>query len=309
MSTKTEAQRAANARWQVRRRRLVSYGQWEPFVDAEPVREHLRQINAAGMPYMVISERLGLAQNSSLQHLMWGRGNYGPGRQVRRETAELVLAYWPSLNDFPDAARIDATGTRRRIEALAVRGWPRRVMAERVGMRREHFQKVASRERVTARLARKVAEMYDAWWNEDPLEHGISLHAASRVQADAQRAGLHSALAWDDDTIDDPQAVPRIDAPKPVASEGENLVDRWLLGEAVVLGPMDRKKALVHLFEWSELSPAQIAERLETTEAAAEQAWFRHVRACKAEGRPVPWRRRWALRNKELSKNEMGAAA
>ncbi|MDR3083700.1 MAG: hypothetical protein LBV60_22755, partial [Streptomyces sp.] len=89
----------ANARWQARRRRLIAYGQWQPFVDAEPVRAHLKEINAEGMPIAAICEQLGMPHTSSLQHLMYGRAHYGPGQQVRRETAELVLNYWPSLAD------------------------------------------------------------------------------------------------------------------------------------------------------------------------------------------------------------------
>ncbi|KPC88420.1 hypothetical protein ADL27_40740, partial [Streptomyces sp. NRRL F-6602] len=109
MSARTSAQRAAYARWQVKRRQLKKLGQWQPFVNAEPVREHLRKVNALGMPYYEVSKQVGLAQENSIQYLMWGRGPYGPGRQVRRETAELIMSYWPSLEDFPDTARIDST--------------------------------------------------------------------------------------------------------------------------------------------------------------------------------------------------------
>lgn len=302
------AARAASARWQVRRRQLMSYGQWEPFVDAEPVRAHLRKVNAAGMPYMAIAERLGLAQNSSLQHLVWGRGSYGPGKQVRRETAELVLSYWPSLDDFPDAARIDATGTRRRIQALAVRGWSRQWMAEQIGIREDHFRKSCSRDRVTARLARSVAALYDGWWNQDPIEHGLPMRSVSRVRSDAARSGFHSALAWDDDTIDDPNAVPLDDAVQPVVTEGANVADRWLLGESVVLGREDRRKVLHHLYEWTNDTTAEIAARLDMTPAAAERQWERIKERAQADGRRV-WRRVYVPRERDLAKNQLEEAA
>ena len=161
----TPALKAADLRRQRERRALVRAGQWEPFVDAEPVRAHLRSINAAGMPYMAVAERLGLAQNSSLQYLMWGRGDYGPGRMVRRETAELIMSYWPSLGDYPEAARIDATGTRRRVQALATRGWSRRMIADHIGMDGTYFRKVCNRDRVTVRVARAIAAVYDEYWD------------------------------------------------------------------------------------------------------------------------------------------------
>ncbi|MGY0065160.1 hypothetical protein ACWY4P_53570 (plasmid) [Streptomyces sp. LZ34] len=311
----TAAERAASSRWQVRRRRLMAAGLWEPFVDAEPVREHLRKVNAAGMPYMAICERLGLAQNSSLQHLMWGRGEYGPGHQVRRETAELVLSYWPSLDDFPDGARIDATGTRRRVEALAVRGWSRQVIAERVGMTAAHFKKAIGRERVTARLARAVASVYDAWWNQNPLDHGVPQQSVSRARSVAQRAGFHSALAWDDDTIDDPSAVPVLDAEMPAPdADPETSAARWLAGEAVVLGDAARRLAIRHLMEWTPDSVEVIAARLEMSPEALSRSWERIKKRERDAGRKAPWRRAYltarelGLEN-EMTNNDMERAA
>ncbi|MET7713732.1 hypothetical protein [Streptomyces sp. NPDC005407] len=305
---RTAAERAAYTRWQKKRRWLVSSGQWQPFVDAEPVRQHLRRINAAGMPFMAISERLGLAQNSSLQHLMWGRGAYGPGQQVRTETADLVLAYWPTLDDFPDAARIDATGTRRRVQALVALGWPRHWMAEQVGVREDYFRKVCGRDRVTARVARQVAVLYDAWWDQDPLEHGLLVQSVSRVRADAVRAGFHSPLAWDDDTIDDPDAVPLTDALEPAPTQGVNVADRFLMGESVVLDRAARLEVLGHLMEWTNDTVKDIAARLEMSEDAVEQAWSRIKRRAKKQGGKVPWRRAYIPR-RELKRDEVESAA
>jgi DNA-directed RNA polymerase specialized sigma24 family protein len=163
---------------------------------------------------------------------------------------------------------------------------------------------------VSARLARRVAGVYDQYWMDRPEDHGVPQHVADRVRRHAASQGFHGPLTWDDDTIDDPKAEPQMDAAEPVAVEGENLADRWLMGESVILSTTaDRDKALIHLFEWTTLTPAQIAERLEMAEAAAEQVWFRHRWKCRAEGRPVPWRRRWELRDKNLTKNDLEEVA
>lgn len=310
MSTRTVSGRSAAAYAQAKRRRLKALGQWQdPYVDAEPVRQHLRKINELGMSFRAIAERVGLPHDSSLQPLLWGRGPYGPSKTVLRETAELILAYWPTMDDLPDTAVVDATGTRRRLEALAVRGWSRNLTADKVGMRRDNFRKAVSQPKVTARVARLVAAAYDAWWNQDPLEHGVSLNSVSRVRGEAARAGYHGALAWDDETIDDPNAVPVTDAVQPTATEGGNLAARWLLGESVVLGDEDRKQVVQHLFEWTQLTKEEIGARVDMTPAAAEQIWNRLKRQARAEGRPVPWRRVYALRDKTLEQGEMGAAA
>lgn len=304
----TPALRSASARWQARRRKLISYGQWEPFVDAEPVRQHLKSVMASGMPIWAVCEQLGLPHESSLQHVLYGRGQYGPGEQVRRETAELVLSYWPSLADFPDTARIDPTGTRRRVEALAVLGWSRAQIARQIGMGETAFKKACHKERVTARLARQVAAVYDAWWNQDPAAYGISTNAAARVRADAARSGFHGPLAWDDDTIDAPTALPATDATEPVVTEGENLAARWLLGESVVLTLKARKEVLAHLFEWTNDTTEEIAEKLGMSPAAAEQTWHRQKKKARLEGRRM-WRRVYVPRERTVTENEMEEAA
>lgn len=309
MSTRTPSQKAAGAYMQIRRRRLQALGQWQPYVEAEPVRQHLRKVNATGMPYAAIAERLGLPQSNSLQHVLWGRGTPEPGQKINRETAELVLSFWPSLEDFPDAALIDATGTRRRVEALSVRGWARHLIASRLGVDVKYFRKAVGRQRVTARIARGVAEAYDAWWDQDPLEHGVPWASVSRVQADAVRGGFHGPLVWDDDTIDDPTAVPVMDAVQPIATEGGNVADRWLHGESVILGPEDRRQVLQHLFEWTHDSPEEIAARLEMSLAAVWQTWSRIKKQARMEGRREPWRRVYVPRERDLKQTQMEEAA
>ncbi|MGW4270804.1 hypothetical protein ACWEGQ_00200 [Streptomyces seoulensis] len=277
-------------------------------MDAEPVREHLRKINATGMSYRAIGEKLGLPHDSSLQPLLWGRGKWGPVQKVRRETAALVLAFWPTLADFQDDALIDATGTRRRIQALAVRGWSRNSIARHIGMREDNFRDAVKQSRVTARLARRVAAAYDELWDKDPLDSGMSRNAVARVRGAAERSGWVGPLAWDDDTIDDLRAVPQTDAFEPVATEGGNVAARWLMGEAVILGRDDRREVLQRLFEWTNDTPEDIAARLDMTPEAASRAWERIKEKAAADGRRV-WRRAYVPRERTLKRNEMEEAA
>jgi hypothetical protein len=261
-----------------------------------------------GMPVWAVCKQLGLPHDSSLQHVLYGRGEYGPGSMIRRETAELVLSYWPTLADYPDPSRIDPTGTRRRVEALMVLGWSRARMAREIGMGETAFKKAVRKERVTARLARQVAGLYDAWWDKNPVEHGVSVNAAARVRAEASRAGFYGPLAWDDDTIDDPTAVPIMDADEPIVTEGGNLAARWLMGEAVVLDRAARNEVLVHLFEWTNDTVEEIAEKIGMTPEAAEQTWHRLKRQARSEGQRM-WRRVYVPRERTLKQNEMEEAA
>lgn len=309
MSTATSyAEKVARSRWRARRQKLIASGEWRPFVAAQPVRDHVNRLRAAGMPIRSIEKRFGMSAHH-LDHLLWGSEGSGPSEKVRTETAQMLLAYWPTLDDFPDAARIDATGTRRRIQALQVRGFNLVAIAGKAGIAARYFQKAVNADKVTARVARAVRNVYGCWWSADPCDHGVKQWVADRTRSAAQRNGWYGPLAWDDDTIDDPNAMPQTDAAEPIVTEGGNVAARWLLGESVVLGDEDRKQVVQHLFEWTQLTKEQIAERVEMTPAAAEQIWNRLKRQARAEGRPVPWRRVYGMRDKALGQDEMEEAA
>ena len=306
--TSTLSQRAAEARWRQRRRRLLAEGQWQPFVEAGPVRDRIRAIQAAGMPLKALTERLGLTPRS-LDYLMFA-GPGSEGQKVRREAAEAVMAYWPALEDFPDASRIDPVGTRRRVQALMTRGWPQRSQAARAGISEKSFSRSLLACRVTAQFARSVASVYDELWDKDPEDFGVEAVAAHWARAVARKRGMHCPLAWDDDTIDDPAAVPTLDAPEPLpTAAGENAVARWLMGESVVLDRVGRREAIAYLMEWTEESPEEIAGRLELTPDAVSQSWRRTRKRARMEGRPVPWRRKLGLASEDLTKREMEKAA
>ena len=310
MSTLTDSQRRARAHSRRRVRRLKGMGLWQdPYVPAEPVRQHLHKIHdQTGMPYRAIAKKIGLPHDSSLQALLWGKGEHGPSKTVSRETAQLVMAYWPTMDDLPPTTLVDATGTRRRVQALAVRGWSRNWLARQIGMHEDAFRKALGRKQVTAGLARRVAATYDEWWNQDPLDHGCALNPVSIVRSGAQRAGWHGPLAWDDDTIDNPSAVPMTDAVPLAATEGGNVAARWLMGESVVLDREARREVLAHLFEWTNDTTAEIAARLDMSPEAAERQWGRMKARAAAEDRRL-WRRVYVPRERTLDQDEMEEAA
>ncbi|MEV5915782.1 hypothetical protein AB0M00_43730 [Streptomyces chartreusis] len=290
---------------QNRRRRLQAIGKWQsPYVDAEPVRAHVLAIRGAGMSEAAMVRRLGLP-DTALRNLMRGANGRPPGATVLRETADALLGYWPTLQDFPDAARIDPTGTLRRVHALETLGFSKRWMAGRIGYLPQNLKTCLRSSTVSARLARRVAGLYDQFWMDTPESHGVQKHVADRVRRHAASQGYHGPLAWDDDTIDDPGAEPVTDAVEPVATEGGNLAARWLAGEAVILSPAARREVLQYLFEWTNGTPAEIAQRLDTTPEAASRSWERIKAKAAADGRRM-WRRVYTPRIKQ---NDMEEAA
>lgn len=113
---------------------------------------------------------------------------------------------------------VPAAGTRRRIQALAVMGWPFSEIAARLGVTRCAVQKLGrASATVQAATARRIAVVYD----ELSMTPGPSVYTRAR----AVKAGWVPPLAWDDDTIDDPYAQPvgvgRDPANAPVVDDDE----------------------------------------------------------------------------------------
>jgi hypothetical protein len=263
-------------------------------------------MNAAGMPTTAIEQRLRLPVDA-LNALMWKRnGQYS--QKVRRETAEAVMGYWPTLDDYPAHCLIDATGARRRVQALITLGWTQVYLRERIGVSKQAFHRVLTNSRVTAGLARDVVALYDELWKRRPYPTEVSTLAAAKARRQAQAACFVGPLAWDDDLIDDPAALPQTDALEPVVSEGPNLADRWLHGESVILTSEARKEVLLHLFEWTNDTTEEIAEKLGMTPEAAAQQWHRTKKQAALEGRRM-WRRVYVPRERTLNQNEMEEAA
>lgn len=110
--------------------------------------------------------------------------------------------------------QVDATGTRRRLQALMRCGYSLPVLAARLGCSRQELRrKLHERGTVTAATARAVADLYDDLWDQPPP--GSSRQekcSASRSRNYARERGWPPPAAWDDDPgphfIDDPAAVP-----------------------------------------------------------------------------------------------------
>lgn len=150
-------------------------------------------------------------------------------------------------------AWVDATGTRRRLQALAAVGWsPARVSAE-LGFSRTWAQKLTTVGRVHRVNAALVADVYERLWNAAPPQ-GTAGERLSMLRAlsAARKAGWPPPLAWDDNSIDDPAAGPAVvvrrprrRAPGEVAAEVEHLRGFGLTDE-VIAARLGVKLASLH---------------------------------------------------------------
>jgi transcriptional regulator with XRE-family HTH domain len=192
-------------RYQNRRARLIGYGQWEPYVDADPVRAHIRDLSQSGMGWKRTAEAAGVAP-STVCKLMFGSRGKPPSRRCRPETAAAILAVHL---DPADGARVLAFGAQRRLQALVALGWSQSKLAARLGVLRSNSTALMTRTHLSAATVRAVHKLYDELWDQFPPEdtHRDKI-AATRARKHAQKHRWAPPLAWDDDAIDDPNAQP-----------------------------------------------------------------------------------------------------
>lgn len=208
-----QCRHASNA-YALRVHRLKGYGRWQPFVDAQPVRDHLATLAAHGIGWQRAA-RLAGVPSGNVSKILYGTRNPDrpPSRRVRPATASRLLALRPTLDLLADNALTDATGTKRRIQALMARGFTQTYLADRVGSQHTNFRRVLDNTRVRAHTARAVIALYDELWDADPADCGVSEQGSRYARSIAQRNGWVPPAAWDDDTIDDPNATPDLGAP------------------------------------------------------------------------------------------------
>ncbi|WP_435215838.1 hypothetical protein [Streptomyces sp. bgisy034] len=201
--------RKVNRESENERTRLLAYGRWQPYVNAEPVRAHIAYLRDCGMGLRAIAVASGVDRRR-LQSIVIGRAHLGrgPQAQVRPALAAAILAVEPTLDTLGTNTVIPGVGTTRRLQALVAVGWPQLHLGEELGWTSQNFSVLIIATTVTVRTARAVYALYDRLWNVDPLSHGASPGSITRAKKRAAEARWAPPAAWDDDRIDDPAACP-----------------------------------------------------------------------------------------------------
>jgi hypothetical protein len=185
-----------------RRIRRIGYGTWRPYVDADPVRVHVQALRAVGMSLPAIATAAGV-KPLVLQRLLYNSPTRPRTTRIRPANAEAILSVHANLDGITRGARVPALGTRRRLQALQRDGWSMRRLGAEFGLHTDTLYRALDpkAKRVQAVTARRVQVVFDRLAGTP----GGSPWARNR----AARAGWAPALAWDEDTIDDPRARPR----------------------------------------------------------------------------------------------------
>jgi len=164
-------------------------------VDAQPLKDHVAMLMASGMSFRAISLTAGYTSRNALADSM-------TRSRVRPATLARILAVNPKRDNRRDAY-IDATGSRRRLQALAVNGYSTRDLAARLGHKHAAtVQDIGSGKTPTVRYRTMdaIRDLYEQLWDRP----GGNERSASI----ARSKGWLPALAWDDDLIDKPDHQP-----------------------------------------------------------------------------------------------------
>lgn len=160
-------------------------------VDAGPAQAHVAALLALRWSYSAISLRTGLSRATVRDTRVVAK--------VQRSTEAAILSV-PLIHYAGKNVLVDATGTRRRIEALAYLGHPLNSYEHRLGRCRGRVGKAVASGWVSAHIAAAMKRVYKE------LENTIGPSDLARKRA--LKRGFSGPAAWDGRDMDDPQARP-----------------------------------------------------------------------------------------------------
>lgn len=230
-------------------------------VDAEPARQHVRALMAAGVGLKRIVAVSTVSQGG-LWKLMYGKNGGPPSRRITRATADRILALDPTDPALLAAgAMVASVGATRRLQALACLGWSIGRLSTESGIDRQRLDAAIHGRQVVAGTVRAVAVLYERLWDKPaPATDQRERISVSRSRRRAAEAGWLPPLAWDDDTIDDPNATPQTD------DGGDDQVDELAVAAALEGVRLQLSgatlHAAVHALAEAGHQPVVIADRL-----------------------------------------------
>lgn len=193
--------------WNRNSRRQIANGTWEPLLDAEPVRQHLLALHAAGITIHRVAALTGIPFKNVRAFTQPDYSNrIGRRRRVTREVAAKLLAITVETHT---PAYVDPIGSRRRVEALAAIGWPSLYVARAAGIHPTNRTTVFNSPTIMASTACKFAKAYDLLKGQKPEHKGIRKSSITTVRLRAKDRRWPPPSYWDaTGAIDDPDFVP-----------------------------------------------------------------------------------------------------
>lgn len=199
MSTATQ-----RAEWRAAwARRAKAKAEGQPLtVDAHLVRRRLAMLQRRDSSLASIADAAGVSR--AAVYRIWSRRT----RTVLAHVATAILAVTPGSTADQYT---DATGTRRRLQALFYLGYSGQRLADMLGLTIETVCEITSgqRPRVLASTAEAVKCLHGHLWKILPVATSKGERISiGQARSHARRNGWAPSAAWDDDTIDDPKVRP-----------------------------------------------------------------------------------------------------
>ena len=182
------------------------------YATTDRARSHIEYLQQNGLSLKQISKKTGVPA-SSLGRIIYGRKERGegPAKRILKTNEAKILALHPSLDVLADGKRIDATGTRRRLQALCTLGWSQAKLSTRSGVGELRISQVINgAPEVHVATARKINALYDQLWDQHaPRGSQSEKIAYASTTRRAREKGWAPPLAWDEHTIDNPRKKPQ----------------------------------------------------------------------------------------------------
>lgn len=186
----TQNPRHWEIQWQMDRHRGI-----KRFRSTDTVKAHIQWLQDQGFSSTAIAKAAGVDRGTVLNAMS------GKNKLITLKTEKKILAVTPEAiyGRTDRAGYVPAVGAVRRIQALVTMGWRYKDLNARCGIRTE---KVGDGTGLMFREHHeKIRKLYDELWDQQGP-------ATKANVTKALNKGWHKPMAWDDDTIDDPNAEP-----------------------------------------------------------------------------------------------------
>lgn len=230
------------------RTRQVAYGRWESmYVDAEPARQHVLAMRAAGIGRRRLAELSGVP-GTTICDLIVGRPHRGhpPRAQILRRSADALLAV--PVPEVPvdvvaESTPVCAVGATRRLQALVAGGYQLDDLTTRLGMSRSSVSRLTKGDTsAKASTVRAVRELF--------AQLQLTPGPSDLARTHGARLGWPLPFDWDEDDIDDPAVQVQRSTTQPGTHR------------ATQVAQISDRRAQVARLTAKQLTAREIAERL-----------------------------------------------
>ena len=262
-----ECTAANTAEWRAATREQM-YGAPAAYVDSTEAREHIQALRREGVGVDQIA-KLVHTTSTHVREIEQStrRSHHRPAiSQIRVDLAARILAL--TKDSRSPYSQIEATGTRRRLQALVAVGWPLPELASRLGRQTGRLLQLLSGVTVKVHTAEQVSNLYDRIWDTAPSrDTEAQRRAFEQARVFAAEQDWLPPLAWDD--IDsDPDPDPGNDDRQPDPDDLDEIaIERAVLGDHIRLSeltPAEQAEVVRRLTERGR-SIRDIADQLATT--------------------------------------------